>query len=81
MVLLYDIIDRLAVEKGIRKKKVYHLEITTGELMEPLGLKPSIPHHRHVKFLVEANYHGTTVESIGINGERGFKLHLRIWSV
>jgi hypothetical protein len=75
------LIDSLALEKGDKRKGVYHLEVTTIELMEPLGLKSSAAHHRYIKGLVEMNYKGTTAETIGRgDGSQGFKLHVRIWS-
>lgn len=75
------VIDQLALEKGEKRGSMYHLLITTGELMGPLELKPSIPHHRYIKGLVEMNYKGTTAELVGKgDGSQGFKLHIRIWS-
>jgi hypothetical protein len=75
-------IDQLAVAKGEKHGKVYHLTVTTGELIEAFGLKPSLPHHRHIKGLVEMHYYGTTSELVGRgDGADGFRLHLRIRSI
>ena len=79
--IVTQVIDQMAVEKGEKRNGVYHLIVTTGELMEPLGLKPSVPHHRYIKGLVEMHYRGTTAETLGKgDGSQGFKLHIRIWS-
>ena len=76
-----DAVDRLAAEQGEKLGKVYHLKKTTGELLEAFGLKPSAPHHRHIKGLIEMHYPGTTAEVLGIgDGTSGFKLHIRIRS-
>ena len=74
-------IDRLAAERGEKRGSVYHLTVTTEELMSEFGLKTSATHHRHLKGLVEMHYHGTTAEHIGRgDGSQGFTLHIRIWS-
>jgi hypothetical protein len=74
-------IDRLALKRGEKKGNFYYLTVTTGELLEAFDLKPSLPHHRHVKGLVEMNYHGTTAEGLGRgDGSDGFKLYIKIRS-
>lgn len=75
------IIDRLVAERGEKKNGVYRLIITTHELMEAFGLKPSIPHHRYIKGIVEMHYHGTRSETIGKgDGSQGFRLSIKVWS-
>ena len=74
-------VDQLAAEQGERQGKIYHLEKTTGELIEVFGLKPSAPHHRHIKGIIEMHYPGTTAEALGSgDGSSGFKLHIKIRS-
>ena len=74
-------VDNLALERGEKQKGVYHVTVTTGELIEAFGLKPSIPHHRHIKSLVETHYSGTLAELVGRgDGANGFKLHIKIRS-
>ena len=80
MLLLLEIIDRLALERGEKNGHRYSVTVTTAELMSPLGLKPSVPHHRYVKGMVETHYPGTRVEPVGLNGSGGFRLHIKIWS-
>jgi hypothetical protein len=76
-----ETVDRLAVEDGEKRGKVYRLTKTTGELIEMFGLKPSAPHHRHIKGIVEMHYPGTIAEVLGRgDGSDGFKLHIKIWS-
>lgn len=76
-----ETVDRLAVTQGECRDRVYHLDVTTGELIESFGLKPSAPHHRHIKGLVEVHYPGTIAEPVGRgDGSQGFKLHVRIRS-
>ena len=78
---VFQTINTLAVEKGDRQGNVYHLTVTTEELMSMFNLKPSIPHHRYVKGLIEMHYPKTTVELVGReDGSQGFKLHIKIWS-
>ncbi len=78
---LLETVDCLVVEKGEKKGNVYHLTITTGELIKAFGLKPSIPHHRHIQGLVKMHYQQTSIEVLGRgDGSEGFKLHIRIWS-
>ena len=74
-------VDRMAAEKGEKLNGVYRLSITTGELIELFGLKPSIPHHRHFMGVIQMHYPGTTAEALGRgDGAQGFKLHIRIRS-
>ena len=78
---LLDTIDRLLATNGEKEGRVYHLTITTGELIELFGLKPSLPHHRHIQGLVKMHYPETSVGTLGRgDGSDGFKLHIRIWS-
>jgi len=78
---VYQTLDRLMLERGEKRNNIYHLTITTNELMEEFGLKPSIPHHRYIKGLIEMHYHGTHAETIGKgDGSQGFRLHIKIWS-
>ena len=73
--------DQLLVERGEYRDKMYRLTVTTGELLKLLDLKPSTPHHRHVKGLVEMHYRGTIAEPIGAgDGANGFNLHIKIRS-
>jgi len=78
---VFQTINGLAIEQGNRQGHVYYLTITTGELMSAFSLKPSLPHHRYVKGLVEMHYPGTTAEVVGRgDGAQGFKLYIKIWS-
>ncbi len=78
---ILETIDRLALERGKRQDSIYYLTVTTGELLDAFGLKPSIPHHNHIRGLVQMHYHGTTAEGLGRgDGSGGFKLHIKIWS-
>lgn len=78
-VKILEIIDKLALEKGEKRAGVYHLTLTTGDLMEPLDIKPSIIHHHHVKTLV-STYYKTISEPVDQTGKNGFKLYIKIWS-
>ncbi len=76
-----ETIDLLAVGRGEKIGNTYHLMVTTGELIESFGLKPSITHHRYIKGIVGMHYSGTTAEALGRgDGSSGFKLHIRIRS-
>jgi hypothetical protein len=76
-----ETVDLLALEKGEKKNGYYRVKITTGELLKAFNLKPSTPHHRHIKAVVETHYSGTTAEAMGYgDGSSGFILHIKIWS-
>jgi hypothetical protein len=78
---LLETVDRLLVEKGEKRGNIYHLTITTGELITAFGLKPSTPHHRHIQGLVKMAYPQSSVEVLGRgDGSDGFKLHIKVWS-
>ena len=81
LVTILETIYRLALERGEKHGSIYYVTVTTGELIAAFGLKPSLPHHRHIRGLVEMHYRGTTAEALGRgDGSGGFKLHIRIWS-
>ena len=76
-----ETVDLLALEKGEKRGGYYRVVITTEELLKAFNLKPSLPHHRHIKALVELHYSGTTVEALGYgDGSSGFRLHIKIRS-
>jgi hypothetical protein len=77
---LLPLIDKLAVERGERHGKVFHLKISTNELVGLLGMKSNASTHRSIKAFVEMHYPGTKVEPLGFDAAGGFRLHIKIWS-
>jgi hypothetical protein len=77
---LRSLIDKLAVERGERRGKVFHLKISTNELLVLLAMQPNASTHRTVKALVETHYPGTKVEALSYDASGGFRLYIKIWS-
>lgn len=75
-----EIVDRLALERGEKSNGFYRLTLTTEELMEPLGIKPSVAHHRYVRNAILTYYQVVSTELIGRDDSQGFKLHIKIRS-
>jgi hypothetical protein len=78
---ILETVDLLALEKGEKSNGYYRVTVTTGELLKAFNLKPSLPHHRHIKAIVEMQYSGTTAKALGYgDGSSGFILNIKIRS-
>jgi len=71
-------IDKLIAEKGEKQGDYYHALLTSKEILEHLGKPVVVVNHRYVRGVVERMYRGSTFESIGVNGQYGWKFRIKV---
>lgn len=72
------VIDKLIVEKGHKEGNYYRAVLTSNEILTKLDKPIVVPNHRYVRGIVERMYGCKKMEPIGVNGQNGWKFHIKI---
>jgi hypothetical protein len=72
------VIDEMVVERGTRQGPYYVATLTSGEILQRAGEVNTLPNHRNVLNMVKWQYPQSSFESIGINGQGGWTLHMKV---
>lgn len=76
-----EAIHRLVVEKGKQSGRFWKATITTQDVLDRLALvEINRSHHMYARKVAENHHPGTRVEAVGVNGSKGWILHLKIRS-
>lgn len=76
-----EVIDKLIVEKGEKRKDYFYATITSEELIQSLNIVNTEVNHLNVKTSIQIYYPKSTIESVGVNGKKGWIFHIKVRSV
>jgi hypothetical protein len=72
------VIDEMVVERGTLQGQYYVATFTSGEVLQQANEVVTPHNHRNVLNMVKWQYPQSSFESIGVNGQGGWTLHMKV---